>query len=291
MKIALIDSLALTYSAKYAIPKLYTNDEKTGIIYGFIRYILTLQKKFDFDQFLFCFDSRHSKRSNLYREYKMNRNNAPLRNMVYSQVRLLEKTILPQIGFNNLYKSDGLEADDIIASLCQTKNTNDEYIIISRDQDLFQLLDKNISQYDYVSKKMITERSLYDQYGVTPDQWGMVKAIGGCKTDNVSGIPGVGVKTIAKYLNGDLKESSKAYQKIESNDELIERNKPLVILPFEGTPEYGIVKDEIKFGELTKIFIKYNFQSMLINQSLNIWRESFNWIDVVQKKTKLSDFW
>ena len=290
MKIALIDSLALTYSAKYAIPKLYANDEETGIIYGFMRYLLALQKKFNFDQFLFCFDSRHSKRSNLYRDYKMNRNNAPLRNMVYSQVRLLEKTILPQIGFNNLYKSDGIEADDIITSLCQTKNTNDEYIIISRDQDLFQLLDKNISQYDYVSKKMITERSLYDQYNVTPIQWGMVKAIGGCKTDNVPGIRGVGVKSIAKYLNGNLKESSKAYQKIESNNEIIERNKPLVILPFEGTPEYGIVQDEIKFGELTKIFIKYDFQSMLTNQSLNQWKESFNWDDI-QRNPTLLDFW
>ena len=290
MKIALIDSLALTYSAKYAIPKLYANDEETGIIYGFMRYILALQKKFDFDQFIFTFDSRHSKRSNLYRGYKMNRNDVPLRNMVYSQVRLLEKTILPQIGFNNLYKSDGLEADDIIASLCKTKNPDDEYIIVSRDGDLYQLLNKNISQYDYVSKKMITERSLYDQYDVTPDQWGMVKAIGGCKSDQVLGIKGVGVKTIAKYLNGNLKESSKAYQKIESNDEIIERNIPLVILPFEGTPEYGIVRDEIKFGELTKIFIKYDFQSMLTNQSLNQWKESFNWDDVKRNPT-INDFW
>ena len=85
-------------------------------------------------------------------------------------------------------------------------------------------------------------------------------------------------------------ESSKAYQKIESNDEIIERNIPLVILPFEGTPEYGIVRDEIKFGELTKIFIKYDFKSMLTNQSLNQWKESFMWDDVKRNPT-LNDFW
>ena len=292
MKIAIIDSLALCYSAKYAIPKLYANDEETGILYGFMRYLLALQKKFDFDKFIFCFDSQHSKRLQLYHNYKKNRNNEPLRNMVHSQIQLLEKTILPEIGFRNLFKSIGLEADDIIASICQTKNIDDEYIIISRDGDLFQLLDKNISQYDYVSKKIITEHFLFNQYNIKPDQWGLMKSIGGCKSDNVAGIPGVGIKTIEKYLNETLKKSSKTYQKIESvaGQNIINRNKLLVVLPFEGTPKYEIVKDELNFKKLLEIFIKFDFKSMLTNQSIEQWSESFTWNDIKRKRTKLTDF-
>ena len=283
--------MALTYSAKFAIPKLYTDDQPTGILYGFMRYLLALQKEFNFDQLIFCFDSRRSKRKEIYSEYKGNRHLLDdTQILVYNQVDILKNEILPKIGFQNLFETEGLEADDIIGSLCQTKNPDDEYYIISRDGDLFQLLNKNISQYDYVSKKMITERSFTDKYDVNPDQWGLVKAIGGCKSDHVPGIKGVGVKSIAKYLNGTLKESSKAYQKIESNDELIERNKPLVVLPFNNTPKYGIVVDEISFKSLTEMFISYQFNSQLTNTSLDMWRDSFNWDDIKQKKTKLSDF-
>ena len=292
MKIALIDSLALTYSARYAIPALYNNDEETGIVYGFFRYILALQKQFNFDQLIFCFDSRRSKRKELYSGYKGNRHLLDdTQKLVYSQVDVI-KELLPWVGFNNLFETEGLEADDVIGSLCQTKKSEDEYIIISRDGDLYQLLDKNISQYDYVSKKLITERSFIDKYDVTPDRWGLVKAIGGCKSDQVPGIRGVGVKTIAKYLNGNLKESSKAFGKIESDEgqNIIERNGLLVILPFDNTPEYEIIEDELKFESLLNMFMRFNFQSMLRNESLKVWRESFNWIDIKRSKTTLDDF-
>ena len=289
MKIALIDSLALTYSSKFAIPKLYSDDEPTGIIYGFMRYLLALQKKFNFDQFIFSFDSRRSKRKELFSEYKSARSNYEVSKLVYSQVDVLKNEILPNIGFNNLFESDGLEADDIIGSLCQTKNLNDDYIIISRDHDLWQLLNKNISQYDYVSKEMTTTESFQEKYNIDPIQYGMVKAIAGCKSDTVLGIKGIGEKSADKYLNGTLKKSSKAYQKIESNEgkAIIKRNKPLVILPFTGTSEFEIVKDEISFKALIEIFIKYNFQSQLTNGSLDMWRESFQWCDVKRPLTLL----
>ena len=293
MKYAIIDTMALTYSAKYAIPKLYSNDQETGILYGFIRYLLALQKKFNFDQFIFCLDSKNSKRKELYSNYKGQRNNFDgTRILVNSQFEIIKNEILPKIGFRNLFETDGLEADDIIGSLCKTKNQNDEYIIISRDQDLYQLLNTNISQYDYVSKKMITLELFQDKYGIDPILWDRVKAIGGCKSDNVSGIPGIGEKTICKYLNDQLKETTKAYQNIESDKgrSLTKFNMKLVCLPFKDTPEYKIIPDEISFESLKEIFSKYDFQSQLNERSLNEWAKNFNWIDVKSKETKLSDF-
>ncbi len=287
MKYGIIDVMALTYSSKYAIPKLYSNDEPTGILYGFTRYLLALQKNFNFDQFIFCFDSRNSKRKELYSGYKSGRSNYDVSKMVYGQVDILKNEILPQIGFKNLFETNGLEADDIIGSLCKNKNPNDKYIIISRDQDLYQLLDKNIFQYDYISKKMITRDSFIEKYKIKPIQWGMVKAISGCKSDMVPGIERIGEKTACKYLNDTINFASQAYGKIEMNQNIIERNKPLIILPFEGTPKYRITKDEISFKTLTEIFIKYQFNSLLTNGSLDTWRESFQWCDVRRPLTLL----
>lgn len=286
--------MALTYSAKYAMPKLYSDDQATGILYGFTRYLLALQKKFNFDQFIFCFDSINSKRKELFLEYKAGRNNLDeTRQLIYSQFDIIKNEILPGIGFKNLFESDGLEADDIIGSLCCNKLPSDEYTIISRDQDLYQLLYSGINQYDYISKKIITERSFIDKYEIEPNQFGMVKAISGCKSDYVPGIPRIGEKSACKYLNKTLKGSSKAFTKIESDEgqAIIERNKPLVVLPFIGTPVFNIIQDEISFESLTQTFIKYQFNSQLTNTSLNQWREAFNWIDVKNKHTtQLSDF-
>lgn len=291
MKYGIIDVLALTYSSKYAIPKLYTNGEETKILYGFVKYILALQKKFNFDIILFCFDSHNSKRKEIFFEYKGGRKNIDVSKMVYSQVDIIQKEILPKIGFSNLYQTDGFEADDIIGSLCISKNPEDEYIIISRDQDLYQLLNINISQYDYISKNMITVELFQEKYGIDPILWDHVKSIGGCKSDNVPGIRGVGEKTICKYLNGNLKETTKAYQKIESNEgrSLTKFNEQLVCLPFKGTPNYEIIPDEISFESLKEIFIKYDFQSQLNERSLNEWEKNFNWIDV-KKSLTLFDF-
>ena len=301
MKYAIIDTMALTYSAKYAMPKLYSGDQRTGILFGFTKYLLALQKEFHFDQFIFCFDSKNSKRKEIYPEYKAQRNNFDeTRTLVYSQFDIIKNEILPKIGFKNLFETDGLEADDIIGSLCRSKNTNtnleelnktiqDEYIIISRDQDLYQLLNINISQYDYISKKMITLETFQEKYGIDPIQWGMVKAISGCKSDSVPGIERIGEKTACKYLNDTINFASKAYGKIEMNQDIVERNKELVILPFKGTPEYRIVKDKISFESLQEVFIKYNFQSQLTNTSLDQWRKNFNWIDI-KKNPTIFDF-
>ena len=299
MKYALIDVMALTYSSKFAIPKLYSEDQETGILFGFFRYLLSLQKEFEFDQFLFCFDSRQSKRKELFSGYKGRRSNVDISKLVYGQVDILKNEILPEIGFNNIFETTGLEADDIIASICLSKNNNtnleelnktikDKYTIISRDQDLYQLLNTNISQWDYISKKLITVESFQEKYNADPIVWGFVKAIAGCKSDIVPGIRGIGEKTAIKYINNEL-GLSKALGKIETNHDIIRRNKPLVILPFKGTPEYKIVKDEISFESLIKIFIKYEFNSLLTNTSMDMWRTSFNWYDV-KKPLTIFDF-
>ena len=289
MKFAIIDSLALTYSSKFAIPKLYSEDQETGIIYGFMRYVLALQKKFNFDQFIFCFDSRRSKRKELFSGYKSGRSNYDVSKLVYSQVDILKNEILPNIGFNNLFESDGLEADDIIGSLCQTKNPNDDYIIISRDHDLYQLLNKNIDMYDYISKEITTTESFQEKYNIDPIQYGMVKAIAGCKSDTVPGIPRIGEKSAIKYLNDTIKYTSKIYAKIEMGNDIIERNKPLVILPFDGTPKFEVVRDNISFESLIEVFIKYQFNSQLTNTSISQWKNHFDWIDI-KKDSTLFDF-
>jgi 5'-3' exonuclease len=99
--------------------------------------------------------------------------------------------------------------------------------------------------YNPGKKKAVTLQSFSKETGLEPWEWAKVKAIGGCKTDEVPGIPGVGEKTAIKYILGKLKPDSAAYKAIKANKEIITRNRKLVELPFEGTQVFELRTDTI----------------------------------------------
>lgn len=88
---------------------------------------------------------------------------------------------------------------------------------------------------------------------------------GNCNSDEIPGIPGVAEKTVCKYLKGELKETTKAWQAItsENNTELIKRNHRLVDLPFPKTKELIIQKDELNIMVFKKMCKKYKFNSFV----------------------------
>ena len=254
----LIDCSFLCYRAKYTLFKV-DNEIPNGIIIGFFKDLQTLAGTFNTDRFMFFWDSKKSKRKEIYPEYKFKRTEqreekTPAEKAndrrAYDQFDILRKEILKQVGFKNVYLQKGYESDDLIGRY--VKATEKETIIISRDNDFFQLLHL-CKMYDMTSGKLY-DKDLFEQmFVVHPKKWKYVKAIAGCKSDNVVGVQGIGETRAIQYLIKSMKQTSKYYQNIKKQSELIERNMELVSLPYPGTKLVKYKKHEFSAKKLKRI--------------------------------------
>jgi len=158
----------------------------------------------------------------------------------------------------------GYEADDIIASLTQTIPTTSEVVIISSDHDLFQCIKSNVCMHNPSTGKILTLQGFKKLYGITPQEFTMVKALAGCSTDNIAGIPGVGEKTAIKYLKGELKDTTKAFQKIVSAEavQIRKRNMSLVQLPYEGVNKFHLRPDQLSEAGWIQVMNKLGMKSL-----------------------------
>src|SRR5574343_1002690 len=225
--VVLIDNGYLAFHCRYAIKDLSTVEQKTGLIFNYIINILKLAKRFRTNKFVFAFDSSKSLRKEIHPNYKNrdhNEEDEELNRLCKQQVLELRKYILPEIGFKNIFHIQGYESDDVIGELvCQNNN---EYIVIGRDHDYYQLLDK-CNMWDFKNKKMRDESWLLEEKGVNACQYLECMCMEGCKTDTVEGINRVGESTAIKYILGILGKHTKAYKDIESENgkKIAERNK------------------------------------------------------------------
>jgi 5'-3' exonuclease len=245
----------------------------TGVIYGFLQTILQLQNQFKTPNIAFCFDSRSSKRKEIYPEYKTNRKNRKSLSKqeelweleFHRQIILLRKSYLPKIGFNNIFIQKGYESDDLLAKLAYDIKDND-IAIISADEDLFQCIRKNIFVYNPQKKFYMTHERFYKTYKIRPHEWCIIKALAGCSTDNVKGLPGIGEKTALKWVRGELKNyKSKAYKTLSSTESktIFDFNYPLVKLPFKGTKTMSLKRDNISKQGWQSVCRRLGFKSLI----------------------------
>lgn len=275
----LIDSNSICHSAKHTLDSLSWEEKKVGVIFGFLRQLLSLSKTFSSNQFVFVWDSKESLREKIFSGYKEKRKKKEKTpqeikedKIAYEQFDIIRKDILPFLGFKNNFMFDGFEADDLIAKICE-RYSSKEINIVSADEDLYQCLSKTISMYSIKKKQTYSIQNLWKEYRISPKEWGEVKAIAGCSTDEVPGVPNVAEKTAAKYLTLKLPKHYEAYRNIIANKELIERNKKLVILPFEGTPDIELVSDDISdLKKFITICQRYGFNSLMSSESLDQWK-------------------
>lgn len=261
----------------------------TGIIYGFLRYVLKYAKMFNTKTFVFAWDSKKSFRSDIYPEYKANRNTkefTPTEEKLYreaiNQFHELRKVVLPRLGFRNNYIQTGVEADDIIARVVMSVKKEQaltDIVVVSRDNDLWQLLDY-CDILDPADSKILTKEKFKASHGITPKQWGEAKTMMGCSTDNVKGIPGVGDKKVLQYLTGTLPQG-KILTSIQSEESqaIIERNKALVVLPFKGTKKHWLdFEEKFYLADFERLCEDYGFNSFLEPPHYNHWRKYFQMI-------------
>lgn len=244
-RILIVDASALCYSAYFSMGQLARRDGyETGVIYGFFMQLGNVCKALKTAHIAFCWDSKKSRRREIFAEYKASRQErkrTPSFEAAYMQFHQIRDEIIPRLNFVNNFLATGFEADDIIASIClnSAPTAEQQYIILSSDQDLYQLLADRVSMYKMNKKAIYTKQDFMAEWNLPPHQWAYVKALAGCSGDDVPGIPKVGEKTAAKYLAEPHTKFHKLIDTIEGQ-EIFQRNKPLVTLPFKGTPVYTL---------------------------------------------------
>ena len=197
-KIAILDVSSYIFRAFHALPPMYSpKGEPVNAIYGFINMFFRTISKFKGFATVAALDSKtETFRKKAYPEYKANRKE------VDPELKSQFELISPMLEALNIpvFACDGFEADDVIASIV-ANNPDKEIVIISSDKDLMQLVGGSVLMYDSMKDKIIDPAAVQEKYGVMPNQMLDFLALLGDSSDNVPGMPKVGLKTAAELLN------------------------------------------------------------------------------------------
>mgnify|MGYP003664485846 FL=1 len=213
-RVVVIDALNMFIRNYIVNPMISTNGNPIGGSVGFLNSVKKLMREAKPDQIIICWDGAggSQKRRQTVKEYKQGRK--PLRknykiegmseqsekeNMIWQQRILME--MLNEMPIMQLML-DRVEADDIISMISGSpKYKGWQKVIISSDKDFLQLLDGETVLYRPIQKKAWTKNTVIEEYGISPENFVLARAIAGDKSDNLAGIKGAGLPTIAKRLS------------------------------------------------------------------------------------------
>lgn len=207
--IFLVDGSGYIFRAYHALPPLTRSDgTPVGAVYGFCNMLMKLLEDADNGErpthLAVIFDAaRKTFRNDIYPEYKAHR--PPTPEDLIPQFALIRQAVeafnLPAIEL------PGFEADDVIATYAhEAKKRGAKVTIVSSDKDLMQLVNDDITMLDTMKNREVDVDGVREKFGVGPDKVVDVQALAGDSSDNVPGVPGIGIKTAAELINtyGDL---------------------------------------------------------------------------------------
>ena len=268
----LIDGSGYIFRAYYALPPLTRKSDglPVGAVSGFCSMLFKLledSKSNDNLQkpthFAVIFDAaRKTFRNKIYSDYKANRSEAP--DDLAPQFEYIRKSVvafnLPSVDLPNY------EADDLIATYVeQILAKGAKVTIVSSDKDLMQLYKKNVRLFDPMKNKFITSEDIVNKFGVGPEKVIDVQSLAGDSSDNVPGVPGIGVKTAAELINKygtlenlldnahEIKQNKRRETLIESKDKAI-ISKKLVTLMKDAPVDRNIEDFELKKIDKDKLY-------------------------------------
>jgi DNA polymerase-1 len=201
----LIDGSGFIFRAFHALPPLTRPDgTPVGAVYGFTQMILKLLEDTDADAVAVVFDAgRKTFRNKMYPDYKANRPPPP--DDLIPQFALVREATR---AFNlPALELPGFEADDLIATYARlAAEAGAKVTIVSADKDLMQIVGKRVVMMDPIKARRIGPEEVRERFGVAPEKVVEVQALAGDATDNIPGVPGIGVKTAAELITayGDL---------------------------------------------------------------------------------------
>ena len=312
--VIIIDALNMFLRSYVISPHLNKKGWPVGGTIGFLKSLQKVARDFDADEIIIAWDGHEGsqRRRSMNKDYKGGRK--PIRfnrrmveipedkeeaNKGFQQIRLME--YLNEMPVIQLV-ADFTEADDIIALVINhPRYANWKKTIISSDKDFFQLCRDDVQIYRPIQKKIVTGQSIIDDFKIHPNNFALARAIEGDKSDNLPGIKGAGLKTIAKrfpylirkdeYEVADIirdcamqGKKLKIHENIQNNEKLIKDNYAIMQLQFPNIRPMNreIIKNAI--NDFEPYFDKIKFSQMLAEDdglSLN-----FNDLQSVFRKIK-----
>jgi len=229
-KVMFIDGLNMFIRSYIVNPTLDKEGRPIGGCIGFMKSLQKVCRKFQPDEVIVVWDGHEGsqRKRALNKEYKEGR--GPIRfnrrliqldpkeqvkNKAYQLIRLMEYlNELPVIQIT----IDFVEADDVIAYGARHPYYGGwDKIIVSSDKDFFQLCDKHTSIYRPIQNKIVTKQSILDEFKIHPNNFALARAIAGDSSDNLPGVAGVGLKTVAKRFPFLANEEESSCQEIVTN--------------------------------------------------------------------------
>ena len=259
-RIFLVDGSGYIFRAYYGLPPLPRKSDglPVGAVSGFCNMLNKLLDDAladdDVAHLAVIFDTaRRTFRSEIYPDYKANR--PPVPEDLIPQFPLVRDATR---AFNvPCIEMDGYEADDLIATYAdKAVAAGYDVVVVSSDKDLMQLVGDHVSMHDPMKQRIIGEEQVMEKFGVGPDKVIDVQALAGDSSDNVPGVPGIGVKTAAELINtyGDMDtvldraeeiKQPKRRQTLIENAELARVSRELVTLKRDVPVKGGIEVLEI----------------------------------------------
>ena len=292
----LIDGSGYIFRAYYALPPLSRKSDglPTGAVSGFCSMLFKLLEDSRSDDsehkpthFAVIFDSaKKNFRNDIYSDYKANRTEAP--EDLAPQFEYIRKAVkafnLPSIELINY------EADDLIATYSkQIVDSGAKVTVISSDKDLMQLVSNKIRLYDPMKNKVLGEKEVLEKFGVKPSQVIDVQSLAGDSSDNIPGVPGIGVKTAAELINRyknldallkNIEEipQTKRRETLLANKDKALLSRQLVTLkedvPIKDAPESFIMK-QVDRNKLFDFLREMEF-NRLLSQAISFYGENQN---------------
>ncbi len=214
-KLVLVDGSSYLYRAYHALPPLTTSrGEPTGAIHGVLNMLNKLAREQETEHFAVVFDAPGKTfRDELYAQYKANRPPMPddLRPQIEPILDAVKGMGLP------LLRIEGVEADDVIGTLCRRAvNAGMEVLVSTGDKDMAQLVNDKVTLVNTMTDTVLDRDGVKNKFDVYPEQIVDYLGLVGDSSDNIPGVPKVGPKTAAKWLN----EYESVAEIIEHADEI-----------------------------------------------------------------------
>lgn len=278
-RVILVDAMNMFIRSFAVINVTTENGNHFGGAYGTLQSVKSIAEVFKPTKIVFAWEGRNAskKRREILAEYKENRKvrkslnrqfNWPTPEAEWESFRaqlLRVKEYLETLPIHQV-EVDLMEADDVIGYACTTMWPDQEKIIISSDKDYFQLITDKISVFRPIKKELIDYKHMLDTYKIHPANWIIIKVLTGDASDGISGIKGLGIKTINKlfpFLNEprqvNLTEifdhcqknigKSKHYQSVIDEQDKLKKNWEVMQLLEHGFSLDGVEKLKEQLGQ------------------------------------------